>query len=169
MWEVPIESFCGQNKRLRCRARQKENTNADADGGSMVDKNEWSCPAAGETQARHRGQVLSLLPLPPFFNWTVNLDFDVAFPHFKWLATIVEMLKASFLSYWHVSQPHSPTYDSLCFFLLSFPRVTQHPTEMVPVGNRQWVGKDKGKRKCHGDWNYQSWNYFLERQAIISW
>ena len=65
------------------------------------------------------------------------------------------MLKASFLSYWHVSQLHSPTYDSLCFSLLSFPRVTQHPAKMVPVGHKWWVQKGEGKRKCHGDRNYQ--------------
>lgn len=156
MWEVPIGSVCGQNRRLWCRERQKEHTNADAVGGSMADKIEWSCPAAGETPARHKGRVLSVLPPSPFFlNWAVNPEFDVASPNFKWLATIAEILKASFLSYWHISQPRSPTYDSLCFSLLSFPRVTQRPAKMVPVGNRQWVGKGEGKRKGHGDGSYQ--------------
>ena len=121
---------------------------------SVADKNERSCPAAGETLAQHRGQVLAVLPLSLFLNWAVNPEFDVASPSFKWLATIAEILKASFLSYWHVSQPRSPTYDSLCFSLLSFPRVTQRPAKMVPVGNRQWVGKGEGKRKGHGDGNY---------------
>ena len=163
MWDI-IGSLCGQNRRLWHRARQKEYTNADAGGVSVVDKNEWSWPAAGETPAWHRGQVLLVFPPEPFFlNWAVNPDFDVASPNFKWLATIVEILKASFLSYWHVSQPCSPTYDSLCFSLLSFPRVTQRPAKMVPMGNRWWVGKGEGKRKCHGDRNYQV--QLLSREA----
>ena len=98
-----------------------------------------------------------------FLNWAVNPEFDVASPNFKWLATVADFLKASFLSYWHVSQPRSPTYDSLCFSLLSFPRVTQCPAKMVPVGNRQWVGKGEGKRKGHGDGSYQV--QLLSREA----
>ena len=153
MWEVPIGSFCGQNRSLWHRARQKEYTNADAGGVSVAIKNEWSCPDAGETPAQHRGQVLSVLPL--FFKLSCKSRVRFASPNFKWLATVADFLKASFLSYWHVSQPRSPTYDSLCFSLLSFPRVTQCPAKMVPVGNRQWVGKGEGKRKGHGDGSYQ--------------
>jgi len=102
-----------------------------------------------------QGPSIVSAPPEPFFNWAVNPEFDAAAPNFKWLATIADFLKASFLSYWHISQSRSPTYDFLCFSLLSFPRVTQCPAKMVPVGNRQWVGKGEGKRKGHGDGSYQ--------------
>ena len=110
------------------------------------------------------GVKLGLLALLTWPGWAVNPEFDVASPNFKWLATIAEILKASFLSYWHVSQPRCPTYDSLCFSLLSFPRVTQRPAKMVPVGNGQWVGKGEGKRQGHGDGSYQV--QLLSREAI---
>ena len=161
MWEVPIGSFCGENRRLWCRARQKEHINADVGGGSVADKNE-----ASQLQGKHQpGTGAKCCQcFPSFLNWAVNPEFDVASPNFKWLATIAEILKASFLSYWHVSQPRCPTYDSLCFSLLSFPRVTQRPAKMVPVGNGQWVGKGEGKRKGHGDGSYQV--QLLSREAI---